>query len=176
MRKTSKYLFFWENASIFSQWNSKKEPNKDYQFIDEKNIKYSSCEQYMMYQKAILFKDYDIAKEVLSLKDVKKIKALGRKVKNFDSNIWDKHKFNIIVNGNYLKFSQNKFFQDELLLYKNLIFVEASPYDKIYGVGLHYSDDLILDEKNWQGENLLGKALNEVVKLLELDLNNNKHM
>ena len=60
MRKTSKYLFFWENASIFSQWNSKKEPNKDYQFIDEKNIKYSSCEQYMMYQKAILFKDYDI--------------------------------------------------------------------------------------------------------------------
>ena len=129
----------------------------------------------MMYHKAKIFKDEKIAKEIMSIKDVKKIKALGRKVKNFDSNIWDKYKFNIIVNGNYLKFSQNKFFQDELLLYKDLIFVEASPYDKIYGVGLHYSDDLILEEKNWQGENLLGKALNEVVKLLELDLNN-KHM
>ncbi len=175
MRKTSKYLFFWEGGSIFSQWNSKKEYNKDYQFIDENNIKYSSCEQYMMYHKAKIFKDEKIAKEIMSIKDVKKIKALGRQVKNFDINIWDQHKFNIIVKANYLKFSQNKFFKEELLSYKDLIFVEASPYDKIYGVGLHYSDDLILDEKNWQGENLLGKALNEVIKLLELDLNN-KHM
>jgi ribA/ribD-fused uncharacterized protein len=153
MRKTNKYLFFWEGGSIFSQWNSKKEYNKDYQFIDEKNIKYSSCEQYMMYQKAILFKDEKIAKEIMSIKDVKKIKALGRQVKNLNINIWDQHKFNIIVKANYLKFSQNIFFKEELLSYKDLIFVEASPYDKIYGVGLHYSDDKSSSLKNIFCEN-----------------------
>ena len=120
MRKTSKYLFFWEGGSIFSQWNSKKEYNKDYQFIDESNIKYSSCEQYMMYHKAKIFKDEKIAKEIMSIKDVKKTKALGRQVKNFDINIWDQHKFNIIVKANYLKFSQNNFFKEELLSYKDL--------------------------------------------------------
>ena len=64
-----------------------------------------------MYHKAKVFKDEKIAEEIMSIKDVKKIKALGRQVKNFNINIWDQHKFNIIVKANYLKFSQNKFFK-----------------------------------------------------------------
>ena len=77
-----------------------------------------------------------------------------------------KKKFDVITNANYLKFTQNPSFKEELMRYKNHTFVEASPYDCIYGVGLHCSDDLILDEKNWRGQNLLGKALNRTIGII----------
>lgn len=130
----------------------------------------------MMYNKAILFNDTDSANKILKTNDVKKQKAIGRKVKNFKQEDWDRKKFDIIVKGNLLKFSQNEDIKEELVS-NNKILVEASPYDRIYGIGLKYDNDLILDEKNWQGENLLGKALmkvrsklknNEVIKYNKL--------
>ena len=65
-----------------------------------------------------------------------------------------------------LKTSQNKDLLNELKKHKGRTFVEGSPVDCIYGVGLHWKDDLILDEKNWQGKNLLGKAITEVSNIL----------
>lgn len=58
---------------------------------------------------------------------------------------------------------------DDLIKYQDLIFVEASPVDVIWGVGLHYEDDRVLDEKQWKGQNLLGKAINKVIKILIKD-------
>jgi len=68
---------------------------------------------------------------------------------------------------NYLKFTQNLEFRNQLLETENRTLVEASPYDKIWGVGLEETNDLILDEKNWLGQNLLGKALMEVRELIK---------
>lgn len=51
-------------------------------------------------------------------------------------------------------------------LLENSNFVEASPYDKVWGVGLAEENPLILDEKNWRGENLLGKVLDKVKETL----------
>lgn len=164
MKITDKYVLFW--GSLFSQWYSQTENGKSFQFEDEKGVKYSSCEQYMMYQKSLLFKDFEIADKILKTKDVKVIKNLGRLVKNFDNKIWDENKFSIVKKGNSFKFNQNKTFKATMLKYKNKIFVEASPQDKIWGIGLHYNDVLALDEKNWKGQNLLGKALTETCQEL----------
>ena len=71
--------------------------------------------------------------------DPREIKKLGRKVRNFDSRLWDSHKFDIVVNGNYHKFSQNPEMRDFLISTAGKVLVEASPYDDIWGIGLEAS-------------------------------------
>lgn len=159
MKVTKTMVLFW--SSIFSQWFIRKD------LIKENGISYSSAEQYMMHKKALLFDDTEIANLIMETDDVKVIKNLGRKVKGFDNEIWDQHKEPIIINGNYLKFSQNKDLLKKILEHKDKEFVEGSPVDCIYGIGLHWNDELALDKKNWKGENLLGKALNKVLDLLK---------
>lgn len=158
MKVTKTMVLFW--SSIFSQWYIRKN------LIKENGITYSSAEQYMMYQKALLFEDKEIAEEIMKTDDVKVIKNLGRKVKGFDDEVWNQNKEAIIVNGNYLKFSQNKDLLKKILEHKDKEFVEGSPVDCVYGIGLHWNDELALDKKNWKGENLLGKALTKVCALL----------
>lgn len=112
-----------------------------------------------MAQKAILFGDFSSAKRIIRSNNPKEQKALGRLIKGFNEDIWNQHKFDIMVKGLLLKFEQNPSLKRELLSTGSKILVEGSPYDKIWGVGLKYDNPLILDDTNWQGENLLGKAL-----------------
>src|SRR6056300_1097840 len=70
-------------------------------FVDENNIEFKCCEQFMMYNKAILFGDTTIANKILQETTPKVIKTLGRKVRNFDENIWNEHKEEIVFKGNY---------------------------------------------------------------------------
>jgi len=72
----------------------------------------------------------------------------------------------IVVAGNLAKFSQNPDFRDFLLTTKNRILVEASPVDKIWGIGLAADDKKIENPRLWKGLNLLGFALMEVRKQL----------
>ncbi len=155
MRITQTHLYFY--GSFLSQWY------KCF-FVEEDNA-FSSAEQYMMYHKALLF-DKNMCDEILKTHNPKDVKVLGRKIKNFNAQIWDENKYEIIKKDNILKFSQNKDLLNELKKHKGRTFVEGSPVDCIYGVGLHWKDDLILDEKNWQGKNLLGKAITEVSNIL----------
>ena len=97
------------------------------------------------------------------------IKALGREVKNWNEQLWNDHKEEIVTQANFLKFSQNPDLLHIMKEQKNLILVEGSPVDPIWGVGLHFDDDLILDEKNWKGQNLLGKCLMQARKKLLKD-------
>lgn len=149
MRITEKYVFFW--GGLYSQWYSST-------FVVD-DVEYSSAEQYMMHQKAILFGDWDIAIQILETNDPKKQKALGRKISNFDRTIWDMKCLSIIIKGNLAKFSQNDVLLEHMKSMKNKIFCEASPFDHIYGVGLGENDDRILNPINWEGTNLLGQAL-----------------
>jgi ribA/ribD-fused uncharacterized protein len=104
----------------------------------------------------------NIAYKILETISPREIKNLGREIKNFNATTWNKEKFEIVKRGNYLKFKQNKNLKETLLSHCEKIFVEASPYDRIWGIG--FSKDKALDNiSNW-GENLLGKALNEVCK------------
>lgn len=91
---------------------------------------------------------------------------VGRQVKDFDQIEWDENKFDIVVRGNYLKFTQNKMLMKRLLETKNKIIVEAAPRDKIWGIGLSYKKAIEIPENKWPGKNLLGKALMEVRKYI----------
>ena len=160
------FLFFWGHTvkeeitkTCFSQWFP-------CEFVED-GIVYKTAEHYMMANKAKLFNDNEILEKVLNSETPNEAKGLGRKVKNFDSQIWDNHKYDIVKQANLLKFSQNQEFRDFLLSTEDKIIVEASPYDKIWGIGMLESDKNILNPLLWNGENLLGFALMEVRDLLK---------
>lgn len=94
--------------------------------------------------------------------DPKQIKALGRKVHNFDDTIWNKAKYSIVLNGNYLKFSQNPELREFLLSTGDDILVEASPLDAIWGIRMSENNENARNPLKWSGRNLLGFALMEV--------------
>ena len=155
------FLFFYGHTndkkevtkSSLSQWYI-----KDFK---ENDLVFNCMEKYMMYNKALLFDDKDIANEILNTNQPKAIKELGRKVKNFNDELWDKMKYKIVFTGNYYKFSQNADLRNFLLSTKNKVLVEASPYDKVWGIKMKYDDENIENPFCWKGENLLGFALME---------------
>ncbi len=156
MRVTDKYVFFWNG--IYSQWYPAP------MTID--GIEYNTCEQYMMHQKAITFKDYDIAKQILEEDNPGAQKALGRQIQGFDKAIWDKVCLSIVYKGNLNKFTQNTHLLKSLKDTENRILVEASPVDHIWGIGMAENDKGVEDPVNWKGLNLLGVALNLVRQTL----------
>lgn len=164
-RVTDTHVFFW--GGEFSNWYEC--PFK------YKGLSFSNTEQAFMWEKAIFFNDMETAEKILRTPNPKENKALGRRVKNFDVERWMINSFTFMVAVNYAKYSQknenNKHFRCEkareiLLSTGDKILVEASPYDKIWGIGLHWNDDDCLDETKWKGMNLLGKALMQVRKMI----------
>lgn len=149
MKVTDKHVFFWNG--IYSQWH------KAPMTIDK--IEYNSCEQYMMHQKALLFGDEDIAEQIMQETNPKEQKKFGRMIKNFDKSIWDKNCLAIVYEGNLAKFRQNSELKEEMLNTGTRIFVEASPLDTIWGIGMAEESLGIDDPSYWQGLNLLGQAL-----------------
>lgn len=144
--------FFWGGA--FSNWY--KSPFT----ID--GIQYNTVEQHMMYNKALCFKDLATAELILKTLDPAKQKALGRSVKNFSDEIWDKFKIDVVFEGCFEKFTQNRNLLPILLETKDLELVEASPYDKIWGIGMGVENENITNKSKWNGQNLLGKVLSSV--------------
>ena len=122
-------------------------------------IQYSSMEQYMMYQKAVLFKDMEIAEQILATDNVGKIKALGRAVKNYEEMLWNGMRQIIVYRGLLQKFDESAALKDKLLATRNSILAECAVQDKIWGTGLSMKDERRLDLKEWQGQNLLGFSL-----------------
>lgn len=153
---------FWkinEKNGFLSQWY-----NSDFM---EGDILFSTCEQYMMYKKALLFKDIISANNILKEKNPALIKKLGRKIKNFDEEKWIEERFNIIYQANIYKFKTNETLKKKLLESGDIILAEASPYDKIYGIGLKPNHPDVKNPNMWKGLNLLGKALMKVREELQ---------
>ena len=129
-------------------------------------IEYHTAEQYMMYQKAMLFNDTEVASEILNSYNPREYKKLGRLVRNFDPFIWEKNKYFIVVKGNTYKFLQNKELGDFLFNTGDKILVEASPFDKIWGIGLSKNNPDCKNPNTWRGSNLLGFALMQTRDIL----------
>lgn len=123
------------------------------------DVKFSSAEQYMMYRKAMVFGDTDIAGEILETDNAGKIKALGRSVKNYDERVWDGLRQVIVYKGLVQKFAQNDELKKRLLNTGEDILAECAVQDKIWGIGLSMKDERRFDMDKWQGRNLLGFAL-----------------
>ena len=151
INQTGKKIYFF--GGIFSQWHS------GYIEDDLTDNVFTCAEQGMMFYKANLFNDEAAADAILRENDPSKQKALGRTIEKYDDVLWSKIRFDVVSHINYLKFSQSPRLKTLLIMSSIYELVEASPYDKIWGVGLAEDDPLIYDKKNWKGENLLGKAI-----------------
>lgn len=148
----SKYTFFYK--SKLSQWHMVNF------FVD--GIPYICCEQYMMAQKALLFGDMQSHAEIMEADHPRDHQKLGRMIKGFDQELWDESKYSIVYTGNYHRFSQNDEDWQWLNATGNTMLVEASPIDRVWGIGMDMKDPDINDESKWRGQNLLGKVLTEV--------------
>ena len=121
-------------------------------------ITFSSMEQYMMYQKANCFGDIKIAKKILQTTDVAQIKALGRKVSNYNETIWNGKRQILVYNGLCAKF-QNPELKAKLKATGDAVLAECAVRDCIWGSGLSMTDPKRLEMEKWRGQNLLGFAL-----------------
>jgi len=154
-RITDEFVFFYD--SVFSQW-------ADCHFIDYSTDEavYDSAERYMMRQKALLFNDDETAEKIMSAISPSMCKILGKKVKNFTPEKWIQHRISIVTKGNYLKFSQDLTLKNILMSTGDRILVEASPYDKVWGIQMDQESPDIENADNWKGLNLLGVCLMSV--------------
>ncbi|GAA1793285.1 NADAR domain-containing protein [Luedemannella flava] len=158
------YLHFWGHRpeadgrigkGCLSQW-------WDAAPFDVDGVRYATAEHYMMAEKARLFGDKETAARIVAAASPGAAKALGRQVARFDDATWREHRSDIVVAGNRAKFGQHP----ELLAYlvgtRGRVLVEASPQDRIWGIGLAASDGRAFDPARWPGLNLLGFALMRV--------------
>lgn len=149
-------------------------PEEEYGFLSNwylsefeiKGIRFSSMEQYMMYQKALCFGDQETAQEILQTQNVGKIKELGRCVKNYNDVIWNGVRQIIIYQGLLEKFRQNEELKKKLLDTQDAILAECAVKDCIWGIGLSMKSEKRMQIKEWKGQNLLGFALMEVRRAL----------
>ena len=155
-----KYLFFWGHQpktpdqidkACLSQWYPAG--------FEDQGIGYPTAEHYMMAEKARLFQDEAMLETILKAPHPGAAKKFGRQVAGFDDRRWEKHRFDIVVKGSILKFSQNNTLRTYLLTTKDRVLVEASPRDKVWGIGLAANDPRAGDPAQWRGLNLLGFAL-----------------
>lgn len=164
------FIFFWGHRAnnnqitktCFSQWWPCS--------FKYEEIEYNSTEQWMMAEKARVFSDNECLEKILKSNDPKVIKELGRQILLFDEDVWNLRKYDAVYEGNLLKFSQDESLKSFLLSTGNKVIVEASPYDRIWGIGMKQDEEGIQDPGNWKGQNLLGFALMEVRTALSSSL------
>lgn len=155
-----KYLLFWAHqprrdgltgAECLSQWWPA-------EFMLD-GSSFRTAEHYMMWKKAMLFEDSATAERIASAEDPGEVKALGRLVHGFDEEMWDEQRYDIVVAANTAKFGQHERLREFLLSTEERVLVEASPVDRIWGIGMNSDDPRAADPREWRGLNLLGFAL-----------------
>ncbi|WP_041819220.1 NADAR family protein [Streptomyces davaonensis] len=157
-----KYLHFWGHrpspdgrisASCLSQWW----PSP----FTVNGVSYATAEHWMMAEKARLFSDPDAERRILAAEHPSQAKNAGRLVRGFDEETWTRERFAIVVEGSIHKFTSTEPLRSYLLNTGDRVLVEASPVDRVWGIGLAANDDGAMDPRRWRGPNLLGFALME---------------
>lgn len=162
-----KYLFFWGHrpqrdgstgSGCLSQWWPAP--------FTLDGTRFATAEHYMMWRKATLFGDGELAEQVLAVAHPSQAKALGRQVRGFEQHTWERNRFGIVVAGSVAKFDQHQPLREFLLGTGERVLVEASPVDRVWGIGLPASDERAADPAAWRGLNLLGFALMRARQIL----------
>lgn len=151
MLRTDEFTFFWGAADPFSNWHPAPFTHRD--------LRFAQAEQWMMLCKARLFGDDAMAAAILAEADPAINKKQGRKVRGFVAQEWNEHCRRYVYVGNREKYRQNPALMEALLDSAPTTLVEASPYDRIWGIGLGISDPRIHTPAQWQGTNWLGQVL-----------------
>lgn len=157
-----KYLHFWGHrplpdgrvgASCLSQWW----PSP----FTVDGVRYATAEHWMMAGKARLFRDAEAERLALAAEHPAEAKKAGRLVRGFDDAVWARERFRIVVEGSVHKFAAHPELGGFLLGTGERVLVEASPLDRVWGIGLAATDQGAADPERWKGPNLLGFALME---------------
>ncbi|MER5521428.1 NADAR family protein [Streptomyces sp. NPDC002763] len=157
-----KYLHFWGHrpgpdgqlsASCLSQWW----PSP---FVVD-GVEYATAEHWMMAGKARLFGDAEAERRAVAAGHPAEAKKAGRLVRNFDGATWERERFEIVARGSVHKFGTDPHLREYLLGTGDRVLVEASPVDRVWGIGLAATDEAAADPTRWKGLNLLGFALME---------------
>ncbi|MEV0641394.1 NADAR family protein [Streptomyces sp. NPDC050619] len=155
-----RYLYFWGHrprpdgqvgSSCLSQWW----PSP----FEVDGVTYATAEHWMMVRKARLFGDAEAERRVLAAEHPAEAKKAGRLVRGFDEAIWERERFGIVVEGSVHKFAAHAELRDFLLNTGKKVLVEASPVDRVWGIGLAADDEAAENPERWRGPNLLGFAL-----------------
>lgn len=149
------YHPFWNGP--FSQW----EFSVFIVDIENQPTKFNCAEQFMMFGKAKLFGDDLALEKIMMSSSPREQKALGRRVLGFDEDVWNEVARDIVLIGSLAKYEYNPDLDRQLQETAPKYLVEASPYDKIWGVGLAPDDPAVHSKANWQGTNWLGEVLNK---------------
>jgi ribA/ribD-fused uncharacterized protein len=162
-----KFLFFWGHqperdgsvgAGCLSQWWPAP--------FTADGIVFTTAEHYMMWRKATLFGDDAMAERILAAPHPHAAKALGGRVAGFDQQTWDEYRFDIVLVGSLAKFAEHADLRAFLLGTGRRVLVEASPVDRIWGIGLARDEPAASEPARWQGLNLLGFALMQAREIL----------
>lgn len=165
-----KYLHFWGHAprrdgavgaSCLSQWWQSP--------FTVGGVEYATAEHWMMAAKARLFDDAEAERKALTASGPALAKKAGRLVRGFDEAVWERERSGIVVEGSVHKFRQEDRLRDYLLGTGDRVLVEASPMDRIWGIGLAADDERAQDPACWRGLNLLGFALMEARERLRAE-------
>lgn len=157
-----KYLLFWGHrperdgrigAGALSQWWPAR--------FTVDGVTYPTAEHWMMAGKARLFGDEEIVPRILKSRTPAEAKKLGRLVRGFDEARWAEARFELVTQGSVAKFGQDEALLAYLLGTGQRVLVEASPLDRVWGIGLAADSELAGDPARWRGLNLLGFALME---------------
>ncbi|WP_328911933.1 MULTISPECIES: NADAR family protein [unclassified Streptomyces] len=157
-----KYVHFWGHrprcdgsvdAACLSQWWPAP--------FTVEGVEYATAEHWMMAGKARLFGDTEAEKRALAASHPKAAKDVGGSVRGFDEAVWRRERFGLVTAGNAHKFGQHPDLRAYLLGTGERVLVEASPMDRIWGIGLAVDDDRARTPAAWRGLNLLGFALME---------------
>lgn len=157
--ETEDSIYFYEQNKSYG-WMSNFYPSN---FVDSDGNNFSCTEQYLMFMKAKTFEPTNIALQnyIMNESHPVKIKKLGRSVKNYDDNLWNAIRYDVMKSGLRLKFGQNNVLKNLLIETGDKTLYEASKYDKIWGIGF-YPHEAINTDKKLFGENLLGNALMDI--------------
>ena len=168
MRKTAQHTFFFTDRDCFSNWYIAPFTYHDQRSAND--ITFNCVEQFMMYAKARIFQDDATAQKILAAKHPKDQKRLGREVAGYDEDTWVARRMQVVYTACKAKFTQHPALLEQLLATEGTLLVEASPYDKIWGIGMGEHAPGVDDAVNWKGQNLLGRVLTKLRDDLLLEM------
>lgn len=137
---------------------------------------FTSAEQFLHYQKALLFNDVETAQQILESDTPAEQRRMVKTVKDVDEYRWLKYRDFFVYEGNRAKFMQNADLREELMATRGTDVVEASPTSKIWGIGMGVKNPDIYDPEKWKGENVLGRVLTRLREDIFTGLELNKFM
>ncbi|KAI6905967.1 hypothetical protein KC318_g5695 [Hortaea werneckii] len=111
----------------------------------------------------------NLPNRILSESKPGKQKSLARSVKFSHAQFkeWERIKFDVVLEGSFLKFSQNQELKAKLLATGVRELVEASPTDRTWGIG--FAAEFTESCREAWGSNLLGRALMSVRESLKAE-------